>query len=112
MGVQVPSPATNQAPAFLGAEVWLDDTFPELITIHPGTVIALRACILAHDDATRTVAPVVIGPKAYVGVAAIILPGVHIGESAIIGAGAVVTRDVPPGETWVGVPARKLELKG
>ena len=43
-----------------------------------------------------------------IGAGAIILPGVKIGKGAIIGAGAVVTRDVPPFEVWIGVPARKL----
>jgi UDP-3-O-[3-hydroxymyristoyl] glucosamine N-acyltransferase len=33
----------------------------------------------------------------------------EIGANARIGAGAVVTKDVPAGETWVGNPARKLE---
>jgi len=33
----------------------------------------------------------------------------HIGKNATIGMGAVVTKDVPAGETWVGNPARKLE---
>lgn len=34
-----------------------------------------------------------------------------IGESVIIGMGSVVTRNVPDGETWVGVPAHKIEKK-
>ena len=32
----------------------------------------------------------------------------RIGEGAIIGTGAIVTKNVPPGETWIGNPARKL----
>jgi acetyltransferase-like isoleucine patch superfamily enzyme len=43
-----------------------------------------------------------------IGAGAIILPGLNIGEGAMIGAGAVVTRNVPPGETWIGNPAHKL----
>lgn len=45
---------------------------------------------------------------ASIGAAATILPGVTIGEKAVIGAGAVVTKNVPDGETWVGNPARKI----
>ena len=33
----------------------------------------------------------------------------HIGAGATIGMGAVVTKHVPDGETWLGNPARKLE---
>lgn len=44
-----------------------------------------------------------------IGAGAVILPGVHIGRAAMVGAGAVVTRDVPPGVTVVGNPARILE---
>lgn len=36
---------------------------------------------------------------------------VHIGEGATIGMGAVVVKDIPSHETWVGNPARKLEKK-
>lgn len=45
---------------------------------------------------------------ASIGAGAIILPGVKIGKNARIGAGAVVTRDVPDNETWLGSPARKM----
>ena len=36
---------------------------------------------------------------------------VHIGKGATAGMGAVVVKDIPEGETWVGNPARKLEKK-
>lgn len=36
---------------------------------------------------------------------------IHIGKGAIIGTGAVVTKNIPAGETWVGNPARKMEKK-
>ena len=42
----------------------------------------------------------------WIGGGAIVLPGVSIGDDAIVGAGSVVTRNVPPGTTVVGNPAR------
>ncbi|MEX0673618.1 MAG: DapH/DapD/GlmU-related protein [Gaiellaceae bacterium] len=45
---------------------------------------------------------------ARVGGGAILLPGVEIGEEAFVGAGAVVTKDVPPRKVVVGSPARVL----
>ncbi len=45
---------------------------------------------------------------ARVGGGAILCPGIEIGEEALVGAGAVVTKDVPPGVIVVGNPARVL----
>jgi acetyltransferase-like isoleucine patch superfamily enzyme len=45
---------------------------------------------------------------ARVGGGAILCPGVEIGEEAFVGAGAVVTKDVPPKKVVVGAPARIL----
>lgn len=53
----------------------------------------------------------VVKRGARLGAAVTVLPGVVIGEGALVGAGAVVTKDVPAGETWAGVPARKIEHK-
>lgn len=44
-----------------------------------------------HDDED-----VVIGDDVWIGMNAMILKGVHIGEGSVIGAGAIVTKDVPP----------------
>jgi sugar O-acyltransferase (sialic acid O-acetyltransferase NeuD family) len=49
-----------------------------------------------------------IGRGAYIGAGAIVGQGLAIGELALVGMGAVVTRDVPAREVWVGVPARRL----
>lgn len=45
---------------------------------------------------------------ASIGSSATIICGVHIGANAIVGAGAVVTKDVPPNCTVVGVPAHTI----
>ena len=52
-----------------------------------------------------------IGMNVWLGCHVTVLPGVTIGDGAIVGAGAVVTKSIPVGETWVGVPARRVERK-
>ncbi|MFT3917097.1 MAG: sugar O-acetyltransferase [Anaeromyxobacteraceae bacterium] len=52
--------------------------------------------------------PVRIGAKAWIGGAAVILPGVTVGEGATVGAGSVVTRDVPARCVAAGNPCRVL----
>ena len=54
--------------------------------------------------------PTVVERRATLGSGAVILGGVRIGADALVGAGAVVTRDVAPGETVVGSPARPIAL--
>ena len=53
----------------------------------------------------------VIGDGSFIGVGAIFIAPVKVGRGAVVGAGSVVTRgrDVPPGETVVGIPARILK---
>lgn len=53
--------------------------------------------------------PVTIGNNVWLGGRSVILPGVTIGDDSVIGAGAIVTRDVPPGVVVVGNPARVVK---
>lgn len=55
--------------------------------------------------------PLLIRRGASIGAGAVILPGRTIGEEAMIGAGAVVYRDVPPGRTVIGNPARVVHAR-
>lgn len=50
----------------------------------------------------------IIDDDVWIGRNAIILPVVHIGKGTIIGAGAVVTKDIPPYSVAVGVPAKVI----
>jgi acetyltransferase-like isoleucine patch superfamily enzyme len=52
--------------------------------------------------------PVRIEDRAWIGMHSIILKGVHIGEGAVVGAGAVVTKDVPPYTLVAGNPAHPM----
>lgn len=55
--------------------------------------------------------PVCIEDGVWIGMNATILKGVTVGARAVIGAGAVVTRNVPPGSLVAGVPARVVKDK-
>jgi acetyltransferase-like isoleucine patch superfamily enzyme len=55
--------------------------------------------------------PVVIGNDVWIGTGAIILRGLSVGDGAVIGAGAVVTKDVPPYAIVAGNPARVIKYR-
>lgn len=55
--------------------------------------------------------PVTIGNDVWIGMRAIIMPGVKIGNGVIIGAGAVVTKDVPDYAVVGGVPAKIIRYR-
>ena len=54
---------------------------------------------------------IIIDDDVWIGTNAIILSGVHIGQGAVIGAGAVVTKDVPPYAVIGGVPAAIIKYR-
>ena len=90
------------------------------VTIGAATAIGPGVQILTADHPRDPVErrtglesgrPIRIGSNVWIGGGAIILPGVTIGDDAVIGAGSVVTRDVAPGATVVGNPARVVVPK-
>ncbi len=63
-------------------------------------------CIPQTDDEL-----IEIGNDVWIGMNAVIMPGIKIGDGAIIAAGAVVTKDVEPYEIVGGVPAKRIRYR-
>lgn len=104
----------------LGFNVNIDNIYPKLITISDGVALAGSNLLLAHSKPPEHfkglvesfAAPVTIEKNVWIGIGAIILPGVTVGEGSIVSAGSVVTREVPPHYLVAGNPARHIkELK-
>ena len=85
-------------------------TIGENCFIGPG-VITMNDRKIVYPDPDKTFVPKTphIGNSVKIGGGALILPGVVLNDKCIVGAGSVVTRDIPAGETWVGNPARKMK---
>ncbi len=100
-----------QSHAFVCSGVEIGD---EVFVGHAVTFVNDKTPHATNDDGEPqdaddwTLLPVVVERRASIGSGALVLGGVRIGEGAMVGAGAVVTRDVPPGAVVAGVPARLM----
>ena len=78
--------------------------------------VFIAPCVVTSNDnfmgRTERRRDLIEGPTirrgARIGAGAVLCPAVEIGEEAFVGAGAVVTKDVPPRTIVVGNPARRL----
>lgn len=94
---------------------------PYLIKIGDNVRITSGVRFITHDGAVWVlrnkynlpnidiIKPIYVGNNVHIGLNSIIMPGVKIGNDVIIGCGAVVTKDIPDGEVWGGIPAKKIK---
>jgi len=91
------------------------------ISAHKSVVIGDRCQIASHvqildcdyhgvenRDEVPEPRPVTLGANVWIGIRAILLPGVTIGGNSVVGAGSVVTCDLPPNCLAAGVPAKVI----
>lgn len=90
------------------------------ITVGKGCAIASGCKFIDHDhgitgeridETPGAEQEIVIGDYVWLGCNVIVLKGISIGSSAVVAAGAVVTKNIPTGEIWAGVPARKISSR-
>src|SRR6476620_11192623 len=103
---------------FIGTSAATFGSEPYLITIGNHVTLTAGVRFLTHDGGVWTlrhidpamdvIAPIAVGDNVFIGLNAIILPGVRIGSNVVIGAGSVVTKDVPDNTVAAGNPARVL----
>jgi acetyltransferase-like isoleucine patch superfamily enzyme len=97
-----------------------DAVFTDPRYVRLGNNVCLSSCKLVGHDAVisvlgraydvrlDSVGKIDIKDNVFVGMGAILLPGITIGPNAVVAAGAVVNQDVPPGTVVGGVPARVI----
>jgi maltose O-acetyltransferase len=93
--------ALDVAPITIGNDVQIGPQVQLLTPTHPLDPAQRRAKLEAAE-------PIVIEDNVWLGGGAIVCPGVTIGTNTVIGAGAVVTKDVPPNVVAVGNPAKVI----
>lgn len=93
---------------------------PKFIRIHNNVVIAADVTFVTHDviyilmrnmnkrPVAQHVDCIEVMDNVFIGLGAIIMPGVKIGENSVIAAGSVVTKDVPPNSVVGGNPAKVI----
>ena len=94
----------DSSTVFIGTNVTIDRSYPDLVTIGDNVTISTGASIVAHSSPpismqetylSATQEEIEIGNNVYLGSDAIVLPGVTVADWSVVGAGAVVTKDVP-----------------
>lgn len=90
--------------------IFLDKTNPSGIYIDDESYLASGVFVLTHDYARlKGGLKTKIGKRCFIGVNAIIMPGITIGDSVIVGAGSVVTKDIPNNCIVAGNPAKIIK---
>lgn len=88
-----------------------DITIKDNVSITAETYIFTSSHIIDSPTFECFYKKVIIEDHAWIGVRAIILPGVIVGKGAVLGAASVATKDIPAFSVFAGVPAREVRKR-
>jgi acetyltransferase-like isoleucine patch superfamily enzyme len=101
---------------FIDPNAILETAYPENITLGDDVRVTAGAIVMTHIKAPHllrdkgyvptVLKPVVLSSHCFIGVNAVVMPGVTVGEGAVVTSGSVVLADVPPYTMVSGNPAR------
>jgi exopolysaccharide acyltransferase PssR len=97
---------------FIGMNGYMEDMAPQNVIIEDNVTCSFEVTFIAHGakaGKSQDEKYIILRKGCYIGARSIILPGVEIGSNSIVGAGAVVTKDVPPGAIVAGSPAKTIK---
>ena len=88
---------------------------PYLVTIGDNSIIGSKVIITPHiaEKNDLVLSPITIGNNCLIGLGAQINPGCVIGDGSVIASRAIVPKytNIPAGEVWAGIPAKKIKKK-
>jgi len=81
------------------------------VRIGPGVGLVSANHNLSDYDIWDKAAPIIIGDNVWIGMNAVILPGVKVGSNVVIGANSVVGKDIPDDSIAMGNPCKVVKAK-
>lgn len=111
---------------YISPKAYIDSHSGSRISIGNNVYITRNVVILNHTDThkggplnlwtkyggERICKDVIIEDNVFIGVNSVIMPGVMIGRNSVVGALSFVTKDIPEGAVFAGVPAKQITTTG
>lgn len=112
IGVKVGKGSNFVSMPSFGSEPWI-------VSIGEHTNISSNVSFVTHDGGRWVldhlypseapfykIGKIQVGNNCFVGMNVIIMPNVKISDNCVIGGGSIVTKNIPEGQVWAGVPAK------
>lgn len=104
---------------YIDPSATVETAYPENVTIGNDVRITANAIIMTHIKAPHALrnngsvplvkSPVVLEDSCFIGVGAVVMPGVTVGRGSVVTSGSVVLTNVPPGVMVTGNPAKVVK---